>query len=114
MSNCCPVCPRKRTSLPILERLPPPALRECRHRGLARRFVPVSGATDGVAVVAVRPHAPHRCLLPQRNARDENPLPGVNNASLLKLRYDRLTYSGWELRRPNDDALHKLRNLDPV
>src|SRR6516225_11257628 len=33
--------PPKRTYLPILERLPPPALRECRHRGLARRRVAV-------------------------------------------------------------------------
>ena len=41
MSTCFPVCPRKRTYLPILERLPPPALRECRHRGLARRLVAV-------------------------------------------------------------------------
>jgi len=41
MSTYFPVCPRKRTSLPILELLPPPALRECRHRGLARRLVAV-------------------------------------------------------------------------
>src|SRR5262249_12553969 len=32
-----PVCLRKHTYLPILERLPPPTLRERRHRGLARR-----------------------------------------------------------------------------
>ena len=30
-----PLCPRKRASLPILELLPPPALRERRHRGFA-------------------------------------------------------------------------------
>ena len=40
-SKCLPICPRKRTYLPILERLPTPALRECRHRGLARRLVAV-------------------------------------------------------------------------
>ena len=33
--------PRKRTYLPILELLPPPASRECCHRGLARRLVAV-------------------------------------------------------------------------
>jgi len=36
-----PFCPRKRTYLPILELLPPLALRECRHRGLARRRLAV-------------------------------------------------------------------------
>src|SRR5262249_28127115 len=41
MSTCFPVCARKRTYLPILELLPPPALRERRHRGLARRLVDV-------------------------------------------------------------------------
>src|SRR5262249_19019029 len=35
----CPVCPRKRTYLPISELLPPPALGERRHRGLARRLI---------------------------------------------------------------------------
>src|SRR5262245_4151413 len=35
------LCPRKRTYLPILELLPPPAFRECRHRGLARRLITV-------------------------------------------------------------------------
>ena len=33
--------PPKRTYLPILELLPPPALRERRHGGLARRLVAV-------------------------------------------------------------------------
>src|SRR5215472_1716076 len=33
--------PRKRNYLPILELLPPPALSERRHRGLARRLVAV-------------------------------------------------------------------------
>src|SRR5215471_15474359 len=40
-SRIFPVCPRKRTYLPILELLPPPTLRERRHRGLARRLVAV-------------------------------------------------------------------------
>src|SRR5215831_7522036 len=40
-SKCFPVCPRKRTYLPILQLLPPPALRERRHRGLARRLIAV-------------------------------------------------------------------------
>src|SRR5262249_17444055 len=35
--KCCPLCPGKRTYLPILELLPPPTLRERRHRGPARR-----------------------------------------------------------------------------
>jgi hypothetical protein len=41
MSTRFPVCPRKRTYLPISELLPPPALGERRHRGLARRLVAV-------------------------------------------------------------------------
>ena len=40
-SKCFPVCPRKQTSLPILELLPPPAFCECRHRRLACRLVAV-------------------------------------------------------------------------
>jgi hypothetical protein len=36
-----PPCPRKRTCLPILELLPPPALGERRHRGLARLRIAV-------------------------------------------------------------------------
>ena len=32
-SKCFPICPRKRTYLPILELLPPPTLGERRHRG---------------------------------------------------------------------------------
>src|SRR5262249_44751189 len=36
-----PLCPRKRTYLPILELLPPPALRERCHGGLARRGITV-------------------------------------------------------------------------
>src|SRR5262249_60541911 len=39
VSKCVPVCPRKRTYLPILELPPPPTLRERRHRGLAPRLV---------------------------------------------------------------------------
>src|SRR5215831_4419537 len=39
-SKCFQVCPRKRTYLPILELLPPPALGERRHRGLARGSQP--------------------------------------------------------------------------
>ena len=41
MSTGFPFCPRKRASLPMLELLPPPALGERRHRGLARRLVAV-------------------------------------------------------------------------
>src|SRR5215813_9621930 len=37
MSTSCPLYPRKRTYLPILELLPPPGLGERRHRRLARR-----------------------------------------------------------------------------
>src|SRR5262245_33476342 len=39
--KCFPVCPRKRTYLPILELLPPPTLRERRHCSLARRLITV-------------------------------------------------------------------------
>ena len=42
--------PRKRTYLPILELLPPPAFGERRHRGLARRLVAVG--RSGVFVIA--------------------------------------------------------------
>ena len=38
-----PLCPGQRTYLPILELLPPPTLRERRHRGLARRLVACVG-----------------------------------------------------------------------
>src|SRR5262249_29245056 len=38
--------PRKGTYLPILELLPPPTLRERRHRGLARLRMAVRGACD--------------------------------------------------------------------
>src|SRR5262249_14133121 len=38
--------PRKRTYLPILELLPPPAFREHRHRGLARLRIAMRGARD--------------------------------------------------------------------
>src|SRR5262249_8803038 len=41
VSKCVPVCPRKRTYLPILDLLPPPALGERGHGGLARRLVAV-------------------------------------------------------------------------
>src|SRR5215831_396572 len=43
--KCCPLCPGKRTYLPILELPPPPTLRERRHRGLARRIVAVRWRT---------------------------------------------------------------------
>ena len=39
--KCCPLCPGKRTYLPILELPPPPTLRERGHRGLARWLVAV-------------------------------------------------------------------------
>src|SRR5215475_8061135 len=46
MSTCFPLCPRKRTYLPILELLSPPRLSERRHRGLARLRIAVRGACD--------------------------------------------------------------------
>src|SRR5262249_31857541 len=58
-----PLCPRKRTS-PILELLPPPALRERRHRGLARRLVaalacgPHGGQSASIHIMAYRPAQP--------------------------------------------------------
>src|SRR5215831_17700053 len=51
-----PVCPRERTYLPILELLPPPALRERRHRGLARRLVAVNRRAVFVVPEGERPH----------------------------------------------------------
>src|SRR5262245_26562416 len=59
MSAQCPVCPRKRTYLPISELLLPPALSERRHRSLARRFVAVRRAAD----VAVQRCRPDQCLI---------------------------------------------------
>src|SRR6516162_968938 len=41
LSIRCPLCPRKRTYLPILELLPSPTLGERRHGGLARRLITV-------------------------------------------------------------------------
>src|SRR6516165_8639111 len=55
MSTCFPVCPRKRTSLPILELLPPPAFGERRHRDLARRRVAVRRRAVLVAAKGQRP-----------------------------------------------------------
>src|SRR5262245_65812323 len=43
--KCFPLCPRKRTTLPILELLPPPAFGERPHRGLARHLVAVHRLT---------------------------------------------------------------------
>src|SRR5262245_61583970 len=56
MSKCFPVCPRKRTYLPILELLPPPALRERHHRGLARRLVAVRWRAVLALAKGQRPH----------------------------------------------------------
>src|SRR5262249_1596112 len=56
MSTRFPVCPRKRT---YLERLPPPALRERRHRGLARRRVAVRRRAVLVVPEGDRPHPSH-------------------------------------------------------
>src|SRR5262249_48243585 len=47
---------RKRTYLPISELLPPPALRERRHRGLARRLVAVRRRAILVVTEGERPH----------------------------------------------------------
>src|SRR5262245_61088850 len=46
MSECFRVCPRKRNYLPILELLPPPALGERGHRGLARRAAAAKNAAN--------------------------------------------------------------------
>jgi len=46
LSIRCPLCPRKRNLPLILELLPPPAICERRHRGLARRSIAVRGACD--------------------------------------------------------------------
>src|SRR5262245_48270583 len=61
VSKCVPVCPRKRTYLPILELPPPPTLRERRHRGLAPRLV--AARRRAVFVVAERqpPHHGASC-----------------------------------------------------
>src|SRR5215472_10280388 len=50
------VCPRKRTYLPILELLPPPALGDRRHRGLARRGIAVRWCAVFVMLARERPH----------------------------------------------------------
>src|SRR5262249_35456663 len=56
MNTCFPVCARKRTYLPILELLPPPALGERRHRGLACRLVAMRWPTVFVMAEGQRPH----------------------------------------------------------
>src|SRR6516225_9404860 len=61
MSTLFPVCPRKRTSLPILELLPPPVLGERRHRSLARRLVAVRRRAILMMSKGQRPH-PRRAL----------------------------------------------------
>src|SRR6516164_9954035 len=55
-ANAFPVCPRQRTNLPILELLPPPALGERRHRGLARRLVAVRRRAVLMLAESERPH----------------------------------------------------------
>src|SRR5215813_4281750 len=59
MSTGFPVCPRKRTYLPILELLPPPALGERRHSFLARRLIAVDGRAIFVVAVGQRPEPRH-------------------------------------------------------
>jgi len=67
-SKCLPICPRKRTYLPILERLPPPALGERRHRGLGRRVV----AVLGVRSLCARRPAVARMMRPTNDAVGEH------------------------------------------
>src|SRR5262252_773058 len=55
-SRIFPLCPRKRTYLPILELLPPPALRERSHRGLACRLVAMRWPTVFVMAEGQCPH----------------------------------------------------------
>src|SRR6516164_5363757 len=57
-SKCFQVCPPKRTYLPILELLPPPALGERRHLGLARRLVAVRRRAILMMTKGQRPHVP--------------------------------------------------------
>ena len=56
MEQCFSVSPSKKTYLPILELLPPPALGECRHRGLARRLVAVRRCAIVMVAEHQRPH----------------------------------------------------------
>src|SRR5262249_56077199 len=51
-----PVRPRRRPSPPILELLPPPALGDRRHRGLARRGIAVRWCAVFVMLARERPH----------------------------------------------------------
>src|SRR5262245_43522265 len=65
MSKYFSVCPRKRTYLPILELLPPPALGDRRHRGLGRR----GGAVRcGAVFVMLCPERPHPRLAYRRGS----------------------------------------------
>ena len=61
MSNVFLVCPRKRTYLPILELLLPPASGEHRHRGLARRLVAVRRRERGNCGGLLTPVLPLLC-----------------------------------------------------
>jgi len=68
-----PLCPRKRTHLPILERLPPPTFGERRHRGLARRLVAVHWRAVLVVSKGERPHPRRtlRCRVHLHDAADD-------------------------------------------
>src|SRR5262249_5990876 len=55
-AKCFPLSPRKQTSLPILELLPPPTLGERRHGSLARRGVAVRRCAVLVVSERERPH----------------------------------------------------------
>src|SRR5262245_50994503 len=65
-SKCFQVCPRKRTYLPILELLPPPAFRERRHRGLSRRLVAVRRR---VVFTVIKSEGPHPLAILQHDSR---------------------------------------------
>src|SRR5262249_7512231 len=68
-----PLCPRKRTYLPILQLLPPPALRERCHGGLARR---------GIAITLPEGYCPH----PRRTYRRRMKLHDTADDDALDIR----------------------------
>ena len=84
-SKCFPVCPRKQTSLPILELLPPPALRECRHRSLACRGRFAALIADSFVIFAGKSNT-HPSSPPNPSSANSSP-PQIAKAAASSLEH---------------------------